>query len=491
MSLSSVSFGSAPVGATSPVSKGKAASSSRDEGALTSFGMTLQGMTDKANAQALAAKAAAASAANSAVPRTSVHDAPKPEDKSASDSSSDADETQAAGESDQAGKSTNASSNAGKTDKPDASTDAANAKGPRRHATHADANADAKAAADAAAALAKARADAANAGDASAPTLADLATAAESTATAAADASGTSDTATTPGSTHKSADSKSAQDALQAALAAMNNPASAVVPAPQANASASAATANAAGNADSGSAKAGQTIGLGAVLGDGKNADALGSPASPNDAASLANAQAASLAVQPDDSTAAYKQAADASAHASALQAASAASANSAATNVQGTLASATSAAIAPHVGSSGWDDAFSQKVVFLSNAHTQSAELTLNPKDLGPLQVVLQVADNHAHALFVSQHAQVREAVEAALPKLREAMEANGIGLGSTSVSDGFARQSGQSAGRDSGRGGRDAGSGGIGDAGGVGGAALTASVPLRRTVGLVDTFA
>ncbi len=53
MSLSSVSFGSAPVGATSPVSKGKAASSSRDEGALTSFGMTLQGMTDKANAQAL------------------------------------------------------------------------------------------------------------------------------------------------------------------------------------------------------------------------------------------------------------------------------------------------------------------------------------------------------------------------------------------------------------------------------------------------------
>ena len=226
------------------------------------------------------------------------------------------------------------------------------------------------------------------------------------------------------------------------------------------------------------------------MLGDGKNA-AHRSPASPNDAAALANAQAASLTVQPDDSTAAYKQAADASAHASALQAASAATANSAASNVQGTLASATSAAIAPHVGSSGWDDAFSQKVVFLSNAHTQSAELTLNPKDLGPLQVVLQVADNHAHALFVSQHAQVREAVEAALPKLREAMEANGIGLGSTSVSDGFARQSGQSAGRDSGRGGRDASGGGIGEAGGVGGAAVTASVPLRRTVGLVDTFA
>ena len=63
-----------------------------------------------------------------------------------------------------------------------------------------------------------------------------------------------------------------------------------------------------------------------------------------------------------------------------------------------------------------------------LTNAHQTSAELTLNPKDLGPLQVVLQVADNHAHALFVSQHSQVREAVEAALPKLREAMAARNL---------------------------------------------------------------
>ncbi len=47
-------------------------------------------------------------------------------------------------------------------------------------------------------------------------------------------------------------------------------------------------------------------------------------------------------------------------------------------------------------------------------------------------------MSENHAHALFVSQRAQVREAVKAAMPKLREAMESNGIGLGSTSVSDG-----------------------------------------------------
>ncbi|WP_321967447.1 flagellar hook-length control protein FliK [Burkholderia cepacia] len=108
-----------------------------------------------------------------------------------------------------------------------------------------------------------------------------------------------------------------------------------------------------------------------------------------------------------------------------------------------GAIAAANAHVLAPHVGTPDWTDALSQKVVFLSNAHQQSAELTLNPPDLGPLQVVLRVADNHAHALFVSQHAQVRDAVEAALPKLREAMESGGLGLGSATVSDGgFASQ-------------------------------------------------
>lgn len=128
---------------------------------------------------------------------------------------------------------------------------------------------------------------------------------------------------------------------------------------------------------------------------------------------------------------------------ATAASAAAAAQANVQASPAASSIAAANAHVLAPHVGTADWTDALSQKVVFLSNAHQQSAELTLNPPDLGPLQVVLRVADNHAHALFVSQHAQVRDAVEAALPKLREAMEAGGLGLGSASVSDGgFASQ-------------------------------------------------
>ncbi|MFP4828167.1 flagellar hook-length control protein FliK, partial [Paraburkholderia sp. BR10879] len=157
--------------------------------------------------------------------------------------------------------------------------------------------------------------------------------------------------------------------------------------------------------------------------------------------------------------------------------------------------AAAASASIAPQVGTNDWEDALSQKVVFLSNAHQQSAELTLNPKDLGPLQVVLQVSDTHAHALFVSQHQQVREAVEAALPKLREAMEQNGIGLGSASVSDGFSRQMNQQAQQDG------SGSGRSGRSGSGSGSTLAATDAVdetssaasvtQRSVGLIDTFA
>ncbi|MDA0559033.1 flagellar hook-length control protein FliK, partial [Burkholderia pseudomallei] len=159
--------------------------------------------------------------------------------------------------------------------------------------------------------------------------------------------------------------------------------------------------------------------------------------------------------------------------------------------------AAAASAApsLAPPVGTPDWTDALSQKVVFLSNAHQQSAELTLNPPDLGPLQVVLRVADNHAHALFVSQHAQVRDAVEAALPKLREAMEAGGLGLGSASVSDGgFASaQQQQTPQRQSSDGSatRRAFGASTADAALDELAAASSGGAARRAVGMVDTFA
>jgi flagellar hook-length control protein FliK len=83
------------------------------------------------------------------------------------------------------------------------------------------------------------------------------------------------------------------------------------------------------------------------------------------------------------------------------------------------------------------WADDFSQKIVWVANQHGQSAELHLNPPQLGPLDVVIKVNGDQATALFTSPHAVVRDAIEQAMPKLREMMADNGIMLGNATVSD------------------------------------------------------
>lgn len=92
---------------------------------------------------------------------------------------------------------------------------------------------------------------------------------------------------------------------------------------------------------------------------------------------------------------------------------------------------------IAAPLGSNGWADEFSQKIRWVATQQNQVAELHLNPPNLGPLDVVLKISDNQATALFTSPHGAVREAVENALPKLREILADNGIMLGNTTVSD------------------------------------------------------
>ena len=83
------------------------------------------------------------------------------------------------------------------------------------------------------------------------------------------------------------------------------------------------------------------------------------------------------------------------------------------------------------------WADEFSQKIVWVATQHGQSAELHLNPPQLGPLDVLIKVNGDQATALFTSPHAVVRDAIEQALPKLREMLADNGIMLGNATVSD------------------------------------------------------
>ncbi|ELW9451294.1 flagellar hook-length control protein FliK [Burkholderia cenocepacia] len=276
-------------------------------------------------------------------------------------------------------------------------------------------------------------------------TPADAATAAAAVATQKTAVSGQPDAMATladhaaKDATAQPTDPASSRDALQAALAKLTGGAGAITMPATGTSAAATPTAPAATASNTAAPLTPKVPTFDRTLADAKGALATQqtpTQVTPQTLQADANAQSGA-----QHALAAAGNATDPAA--SATLAAGATAAAAAQANLQlspaaGAIAAANAHVLAPHVGTADWTDALSQKVVFLSNAHQQSAELTLNPPDLGPLQVVLRVADNHAHALFVSQHAQVRDAVEAALPKLREAMEAGGLGLGSATVSDG-----------------------------------------------------
>ena len=87
-------------------------------------------------------------------------------------------------------------------------------------------------------------------------------------------------------------------------------------------------------------------------------------------------------------------------------------------------------------VGSAAWGDALGQKVVWMAGQKTQIAELHLNPPNLGPMEVRLSVSNDQVSALFVSHQPAVREAIEAAMPRLREMLADSGMALGNATVS-------------------------------------------------------
>lgn len=100
---------------------------------------------------------------------------------------------------------------------------------------------------------------------------------------------------------------------------------------------------------------------------------------------------------------------------------------------------------VATPVGGTHWGAELGQQMVVLSNnvrQGTQTAELRLDPPDLGPLRVSINLADGVASASFVSAHASVRQAIETAIPQLQQALAQAGISLGQTSVGEQAAQQ-------------------------------------------------
>jgi flagellar hook-length control protein FliK len=76
-----------------------------------------------------------------------------------------------------------------------------------------------------------------------------------------------------------------------------------------------------------------------------------------------------------------------------------------------------------------------SQRVVLMARGGVQTAQISLQPADLGPVGVSIQVHGHAATLAFTAAHEATRTALEASLPRLREAFAASGLQLSDATV--------------------------------------------------------
>ena len=84
------------------------------------------------------------------------------------------------------------------------------------------------------------------------------------------------------------------------------------------------------------------------------------------------------------------------------------------------------------------WNRDLGERIVWMANRAIPTAEIKLNPPQLGPISVRIDVADDQATVVFTAQHVSTREAIEASMPRLREMMSAQQLNLVEVSIFQG-----------------------------------------------------
>lgn len=88
-------------------------------------------------------------------------------------------------------------------------------------------------------------------------------------------------------------------------------------------------------------------------------------------------------------------------------------------------------------VGGKAWSQAIADRVMWMVQGDQQFARLKLNPPQLGPLEVRVNVQQDQTSVAFLASHAATREALEAAMPRLRELFDQASLQLVRADVSD------------------------------------------------------
>ena len=95
--------------------------------------------------------------------------------------------------------------------------------------------------------------------------------------------------------------------------------------------------------------------------------------------------------------------------------------------------------AVQGSIGTPQWRENFASGVSLLATQRVSSAELRVQPAELGPIQVSIRINAGETSIVCTAQHPDTRQALDAALPRLREMLEASGISVGNASVGPQF----------------------------------------------------
>jgi len=133
------------------------------------------------------------------------------------------------------------------------------------------------------------------------------------------------------------------------------------------------------------------------------------------------------------------------------------------------------------------WASELGDRVAWVANNRLTAATLQVNPPQLGPIEVRIQISGDQAAVSFAAVQPQTREAIQQALPVLASSLASQGLSLGQASVGrDHLPQQGGQG-----GSGGNSSARSGpattVADAVGN----VTSGMANRGDNGLVDTFA
>ena len=84
---------------------------------------------------------------------------------------------------------------------------------------------------------------------------------------------------------------------------------------------------------------------------------------------------------------------------------------------------------------SKGWDQALGDRVMWMVGRNIQQASLRITPQHLGPIEIQISMQDDVAKVNFITHSGAVKEALEAAIPRLREMCADNQMQLANVDV--------------------------------------------------------